>query len=442
MFGLEKEDLKELDSYPEDQITSENLHVVLRQIFLRKKQRAAAAENPPESQTLTNTLNRAERPESSWDKTPLKPVKVIDYGHSLNHTVVLDVAKTTRTDNREGKPKRKDTQPLKNIPQSGQTSSSKIRKSSPSGPKNKSSEKLQAAAAAVKKPKLQEKQKLRKKIKVKKNKEESQTGRASSCNVSSAKPTPISPATVKLPNYLPTLAMIKDYTAATPKTFPHTCSLCNKKCFYMEDWLSHQNTSFHLESCRILRTQFPKWDGDVLPILSAEVRSSRSRSYSPAAPRSSNRRWSKSRSRSRSNSYHRSGSKDRRERSVSRSRSPYSHRYSQRSQSRSPCHERPSSSLCRSHSRSHDRRSSSGRKEEKLFSPRRSSEQMSSPRRSNEKQRSQKLSHERRPSKESSGHRSEKARSSGKTPPETSAEVSRGKNKSYRTSPTYYVDDY
>lgn len=235
MFGLDKEDLIELDSYPEDQITSENLHVVLRQIFLRKKKRAAAAENAPESQTLTNTFDRTEGPETSLDKMRLKPVKVIDYGHSSNHIIGLDAAKTTRADNREGKPKQKDTQPLKHVPQ---TSASKIRTSTltggcPSGPSNKTPGKLQAAAA-VKKSKLQKEQKLKKKTKAKEIKAESDIGRASSRNNSPARPTPINPAAVRLPNHLPTLDMIKDYAAATPRTFPHTCSLCNKECFYMQ----------------------------------------------------------------------------------------------------------------------------------------------------------------------------------------------------------------
>ncbi|KAG7215146.1 hypothetical protein INR49_022738 [Caranx melampygus] len=59
---------------------------------------------------------------------------------------------------------------------------------------------------------------------------------------------------------LPTPAMMHDYAAATPRVFPHTCTLCNKECTRMKDWISHQNTSRHLENCKFLRARYPEWD--------------------------------------------------------------------------------------------------------------------------------------------------------------------------------------
>lgn len=51
-------------------------------------------------------------------------------------------------------------------------------------------------------------------------------------------PTPLSsrqpPAKVAVSKCLPTLAMMHDYAAATPRVFPHTCSLCNKECARMK----------------------------------------------------------------------------------------------------------------------------------------------------------------------------------------------------------------
>lgn len=90
MFGLDKEDLKELESYPEDQLTSENLHLVLREIFLRKKKRAA--ENPPEPKN-----DKPGGPDKAHPG-PLKPVKVIDYGRSANYGTVSDTIETTTED--------------------------------------------------------------------------------------------------------------------------------------------------------------------------------------------------------------------------------------------------------------------------------------------------------------------------------------------------------
>ncbi|MEQ2230330.1 hypothetical protein ILYODFUR_028105 [Ilyodon furcidens] len=336
MFGLDKEDIKELDSYPEDQITPENLHLVLRQIFLQKKKRATAAENITEPQPNPSMTFSPDGTEMSFDKMPqslLKPIKVVDYGHSAKYTIVGDEIKKTSTDNSEpcgdtlpldnsnpsgckkaplqkckkhvrtfgldsksrpsikpgsgpnkrpqDKPKWKVTKPLKSPgskhfslkqPQSGQMSKPKIRKSSahltggcPSGPNLNNTKHTclgKRAAAAVKKSKLQmdqkpKRQRLKQRTLKHETKVESKTGKAPPCDISSGKLTPTKPPTVKgsVSNHLPTLAMIKDYAAATPRTFPHTCSICNKECSHMQDWLSHQNTSFHLESCRILRTQ-------------------------------------------------------------------------------------------------------------------------------------------------------------------------------------------
>ncbi|XP_043953485.1 uncharacterized protein LOC122820276 isoform X2 [Gambusia affinis] len=389
MFGLDKEDLKELESYPEDQLTSENLHLVLREIFLRKKKRAA--ENPPEPK------NDGPR---GRDKTPpgsLKPVKVIDYRRSAKYDIVSNTTETTTEDDPSptgrkesplekcDKPTQEDTQLPKServIPQSTLKQMSKS--------KNPSSSMVKDQEKRV--------QVLKKKAKLKHNiKATCKTRKALPCAVSYAKLSPIKVPPVKtlISNHLPTLAMIKDYIAAAPSRFPHTCSICNKKCFHTEDWLSHQNSSFHLESCTILRTQYPHWDGDVLPILSSIDRNLHQ--YYGSEGRRSNSR-SRSRSQSRSSSQYRSQYRSRsrsRSRCRSRSRSPYNHRYTRRSRppSWSPRLKKPSSLPCRSHSGSRERRSSSGRKDGKPSS---------SPRVSNKKQ---KLDHESRLSKESSGPR-------------------------------------
>ncbi|XP_036119163.1 zinc finger protein 638 isoform X3 [Molossus molossus] len=52
---------------------------------------------------------------------------------------------------------------------------------------------------------------------------------------------------------LPTPSMMNDYYAASPRIFPHLCSLCNVECSHLKDWIQHQNTSTHIESCRQLR---------------------------------------------------------------------------------------------------------------------------------------------------------------------------------------------
>ncbi|KAL6079843.1 hypothetical protein STEG23_008689, partial [Scotinomys teguina] len=137
---------------------------------------------------------------------------------------------------------------------------------------------------------------------------------------------------------LPTPSMMNDYYAASPRIFPHLCSLCNVECSHLKDWIQHQNTSTHIESCRQLRQQYPDWNPEILPPRrnennrkENETPRRRSHSHSPS-PRHSRR----------SSSSHR----------FRRSRSPT--RYSYRPRSRSPriCHRVISKYRSRSRSRS------------------------------------------------------------------------------------------
>ncbi|KAM6179350.1 zinc finger protein 638 isoform 2-T2 [Erethizon dorsatum] len=135
---------------------------------------------------------------------------------------------------------------------------------------------------------------------------------------------------------LPTPSMMNDYYAASPRIFPHLCSLCNVECSHLKDWIQHQNTSTHIESCRQLRQQYPDWNPEILPSRRnegnrKENETPRRRSHSPS-PRHSRR----------SSSSHR----------FHRSRSPI--RYTYRPRSRSPriCHRFISRFRSRSRSRS------------------------------------------------------------------------------------------
>ncbi|MEQ2260522.1 hypothetical protein XENORESO_019257 [Xenotaenia resolanae] len=89
-FGLEKEDLEHLISYPEDQITPENLPYILSQIQLEKGKRAsAAAQSKPYSEAQPIKLITSRGPmlnPGQLSSTVLKPSKVIDYGHTGKYT--------------------------------------------------------------------------------------------------------------------------------------------------------------------------------------------------------------------------------------------------------------------------------------------------------------------------------------------------------------------
>ncbi|XP_065518620.1 zinc finger protein 638 isoform X1 [Lathamus discolor] len=136
---------------------------------------------------------------------------------------------------------------------------------------------------------------------------------------------------------LPTPSMMNDYYATSPRIFPHMCSLCNVECTHMKDWILHQNTPSHIESCRQLRQQYPDWNpeshsskrnaGDRKENQTPKRRSSSS-SPSPRRSRASSSSYVPRRSRSRSSG---------RFRSRPRSRSPRQmRRLSPRHRSRSP----------------------------------------------------------------------------------------------------------
>ncbi|XP_041840732.1 zinc finger protein 638 [Melanotaenia boesemani] len=231
--------------------------------------------------------------------------------------------------------------------------------------------------------------------------------------ISEAKPVPQSSyiptivcRTVQMPTPstgLPTLAMIHDYAAATPKVFPHTCCLCSTECAHLRVWLSHQNTSRHLNNCKLLRKTFPEWDGDIRQFLNTKPSSSahttqtsqhrhhktkhesRSSSHSPRRDHSSKGK-AHSRSRSRSPLPRCSRDKSGSSSSSSRSHSPLSRRgerrrnrsqspqrsrrtYRLRSRSRSPRYNRSISSHYQASSTSRERRVA-----KKWSSPKRSCE--------------------------------------------------------------------
>ncbi|XP_066234106.1 zinc finger protein 638 isoform X1 [Saccopteryx leptura] len=121
---------------------------------------------------------------------------------------------------------------------------------------------------------------------------------------------------------LPTPSMMNDYYAASPRIFPHLCSLCNVECSHLKDWIQHQNTSTHIESCRQLRQQYPDWNPEILP-----SRRNEGNRKENETPRRRSHSLSPRRSR-RSSSSHR----------FHRSRSPTHYNYRTRSRSPRICH--------------------------------------------------------------------------------------------------------
>lgn len=95
-FGLEKEDLNELKSYPEDQLTPANLPFILRQIRIKKGKTSAGGQKNPypdpgaatsgsglESHGMNSSTAASHKGMSS---SGVLQSKVIDYGHVSRYT--------------------------------------------------------------------------------------------------------------------------------------------------------------------------------------------------------------------------------------------------------------------------------------------------------------------------------------------------------------------
>ncbi|XP_054916856.1 zinc finger protein 638-like [Poeciliopsis prolifica] len=476
-FGLLKEDLQQLTSYSEYQITPDNLPFILRQIRLEKEKRVPTSVHstsygeaqPMRSMGEMEKLIGSRGPVLDPDQVTLTVVnqsKVIDYRHSSKSELTPFGQLNKDTDLRqlmsEG-PSKNPGHPGPAHQAASETQVSKppsnlIRGVHPGRPglvligsnvHSRDDHHLKSTGQASKAPDLDMKNKT--KAGPKKQLQMHQGPRRPK-DFPVTKPAPLlhhmhpappNPGPGKMdamtrggpPNHLPPLALMEDCSAATPRLFPHTCSLCIKQCTNLKDWLSHQNTGLHRGNTTQLRNRYPEWDGRTPEFLRASALDSRpehatsghnlrnrqqtsfrenvSRSLKPHRRRESEGRKEKQDRRvspARSQSPHRHyGSESRRERRRSRSRSPHISKHSRRPHSDS--YDRQTSSLYRSRSRSCDRLSSPRRRETKWPSPRRSYERRSSPRRSDERRSSPRRSHERRSSGERSVSQHRRSRS-------------------------------
>ncbi|XP_036002935.1 uncharacterized protein LOC110369389 [Fundulus heteroclitus] len=379
-FGLQKEDLDELNAYPEDHITPENLNHILARISLQKKRRAAGSSesHPDMGESSEDRLNSG-RPlirQENMPRSHLGSNTAIDNGHVGRSTVKtvenpfskevlpkpLVEVKSKPSDSdpshsskisdqneillSKGKPKLSKCA-ISNQPGSGNLSTCESPKPSSQGPavpprppepNRPNAQKSETKSKEVdKKPPKKQNPDDGTELKVV---QQEQTKTVSTTQKGSKEPVLIAKAASSKPSESkasgsksqPPPATIRDYEGVKPKVFPHTCSLCNKACSHMTVWRSHQETESHRENRRSLRKRYPDWCKEHPP-------SPRNAERSPSASRSQRRRQKsgrRSRSRSRSPSRPRrrrsEGRRDRR-RAVSRSSSSSSERRRSKSSS-------------------------------------------------------------------------------------------------------------
>ncbi|KAJ8247716.1 hypothetical protein GJAV_G00249480 [Gymnothorax javanicus] len=274
-FGLSSEDLELLTQYPDEQLTPETLPIILRTIsVLKSKQNPLTHDDHTPGAAASPAPSPAAVPQST----------VIDYGHARKpcHTVEGTAFKR---------------EPLgKDMPTGSPVRTSKgVRPGKSCQPVD-----IQGASRTSKKPTPDGQSRLDSPSRDKVPKTTPSPSRRS------AKPdldlrSRESKSTYRpvFPLRSPTPTMVSDYVAAPPKIFPHTCSLCNQVCLRTQDWLEHQNTNQHIDSCRNLRKKYPDWSPHPSrPSRMEEGRPRPSRSP-PRSPRErSQRRNQQSRSRS------------------------------------------------------------------------------------------------------------------------------------------------
>ncbi|MCI4377375.1 hypothetical protein PGIGA_G00202720 [Pangasianodon gigas] len=345
-FGLSSEDLELLSHYPDDQLTPDNLPFILRDIRMRKAKRNIADRDIRSSDLLVSDARQGQ---------------VIDYGHSSKY------------DFPEEKPDNfaHDHLTKESVKYGREVTGSSFSNADKSKRPQQNLAAPVLAQASIMVPKLQQPPVMAPRPTLQSLDIQGAKTIPRRLPTSTAVPSPISrppqipsaaagPLASMVPmisgsafgfapplittsaaKRLPTPTMMNDYSAASPRIFPHTCSLCNVECVQTKDWIEHQNTPLHIESCRRLRKQYPDWNAETVPL---------TRTPSPKRHHGSSSRRQRSHSRSRS----RSPRRYRRTRSRSRSRSRSPHRKSRGS----PSYRRRSRSPPRQRSRSPPRQRS------------------------------------------------------------------------------------
>ncbi|KAF6735272.1 Zinc finger protein 638 [Oryzias melastigma] len=245
------------------------------------------------------------------------------------------------------------------------------------------------------------------------------------------------PTQTEVSKSLPTEAMIRDYAAATPKVFPHTCTLCKKESAHLKDWISHHNTILHLENCKLFQKRFPKWKDPVFLPPSAASKDPKPSPSTPAQTSKSQSKENKWSSSSPSRSPHRQrGPDDRRDRSRSRSpRRRYSSdnrdKHSSRSNSRSPHR----SSDSRREKRTRSRSAGPNRRSDSRREKRTRSRSASPHRRSESRRERRSRSRSASPHRRTDSRREKRSRSRSASPHRRSESRREKRSRSRSTSP-------
>ncbi|KAM7418332.1 hypothetical protein PAMA_015789 [Pampus argenteus] len=319
-FGLSNEDLEVLSHYPDDQLTPDTLPFILRDIQINKSgnQKSVASTSSSFSHNIhdillpssrSSPLARSHSPEVPSLLTVTQTAgKVIDYGHasrseeesstretvkreqlSSERTVKMypssSSAKVDRAERRQVRLEHTESskhgdRDYRRISRDDHKSNRSPGREFPPSSKSRNLDRDYRRDAPKPRPSS-----------------ETRSEASSRRSLSSSSGKKLHSSGKKLP----TPTMISDFSAVSPKVYPHTCSLCHIQCDQEKDWFDHINTVNHTAACRDLRNKYPDWKPN-LPSLSdryggqskdhpasCSMSPSLSRSPSPSPPHSKRR---------------------------------------------------------------------------------------------------------------------------------------------------------
>ncbi|KAM6941936.1 uncharacterized protein PEZ65_003905 isoform 4-T4 [Lycodopsis pacificus] len=281
-FGLSNEDLEVLSHYPDDQLTPDTLPFILRDIQINKSgnpKTVASTSSSSLSRSIhdmplppsqSSPLTRSRSPEVPSLLTVTQTAgKVIDYGHASR---AKDETTTRATFKRE---RLSNERTVKMFPSSSSSSAPKLEKAERrqvrlehsdsskhgdrdyrrmSGDHRKSSRSPGREFPPPSKSRNLDRDYRRDGPKPRPPSEAKSEASLRRSLSSSSGSRPHSSS-----KKLPTPTMICDFSAVSPKVYPHTCSLCHTLCDQEKEWVDHINTVNHTAARRDLRNKYPGW---------------------------------------------------------------------------------------------------------------------------------------------------------------------------------------
>ncbi|XP_075907473.1 uncharacterized protein LOC142904938 isoform X3 [Nelusetta ayraudi] len=292
-FGLSNEDLEVLSHYPDDQLTPDTLPFILRDIQINKTNIQKVPPNAPapsSSSSFSRNIPDLQLPPSRSSPMPSsRPPemasfltvtqtagKVIDYGHASRAKEENNTRETFKRESLSGERTVKmyasSTPPPQNVPRVDKVERHQLplarteasrhgdrdyRRANDDHRKTHRSPPREFSPLSKHRNIDRDYRREGPKPRISPDTESETSSRRSLSSSSGSKQLRSSS------KKLPTATMISDFSAAVPKVYPHTCSLCHIECNQEKDWVDHINTVNHTAACRDLRNKYPDWKPDL-----------------------------------------------------------------------------------------------------------------------------------------------------------------------------------